>query len=68
MAPVITTRKKRIKVQAKATVTPRWAWAFISSGFCVSDAEMGSKHAMVNKIDEAPPLGVEILGVGKDRR
>uniref|UniRef100_A0A8C6BPM7 FAM194 C-terminal domain-containing protein n=1 Tax=Monodon monoceros TaxID=40151 RepID=A0A8C6BPM7_MONMO len=55
LAPVITTRKKPIKVQPKATVTPRWAWAFISSCFCVSDAEMGSKHAMMNKTDEAPP-------------
>lgn len=40
-APVSPTRRRTIKNQAKALFISRWAWAFISSSFGVSDAAMG---------------------------
>lgn len=67
-ASVSPTRRKSIRIQAKAMVTPRWAWAFVSSGLPVSDTGMGSRLAVENKTDEALPLRAETLGAGEERQ
>ncbi|VCW97259.1 unnamed protein product [Gulo gulo] len=56
-ASVSPTQRKSIRIQAKAMVTPRWAWAIVSSGLPVSGMVMGSSLTMANKRDEAPPSG-----------
>ena len=43
------TRKKSIKIQPKAVVTPRWAWAFNSSGLHVSDMVMEAHSGEQNR-------------------
>lgn len=56
-ASISPTRRKSIRIQAKAVVTPRWAWASISSSLPVSGMVMGSSLTMGNKRDEAPFSG-----------